>query len=910
LAIFSFPFLAQNGFAKLMGLEDTSPITAEMEGVDSGLGEAPPTSDKKMHSPPDDMETEMTEVVETVTHKTRGKTRLLKLKKDSLPPSFISDETAHQPFRKSSRKKQKKDSEPDKIMEEKQKKSLQKVAEWLMKVPTEGSLELDKLDEDTGDSDSCSSASTIDINTHNRAVNPKREERSKALEEQVFGAVYKRERKGKRTISPPLHVFSKTPRNKETQIVSKMRKRNTLTPADKSESSMEEEQQGIEEENDTSSEIFIKAKQKEVTKEHSKDKCGEELNRIPESDNIDANEDFPCSASDIGQLPHRKSNRRTRNALQQVDSDLLEQAEAKSESAERKQTEKRKSKNKKSEKSKPARVPKPLVLVGVTNGETSPKARPRSEEVQVHIENYPSSEDQEIPVMRITRRSRRLQVFAEEVQEGHKKANLKAKTAEKARNVAKQSEEAKGGTLDHKASTRNGNMTRGAERNGCVFDQELEEIENLDSGERTSSLRPTEDVKESIAEVPNVSPLSEAHASCHAVPSSTSPAPAVVEPTLGSGDRNDTRLETFARRTECAGTEDEEDRNDSELDTEQLLKSFKATKRKSFLLGAPNVKRSRGLGQEDLQEAEVKPPLCSGVESTKNPIHTKVPGISTQEELRDDENSSWSDFISPSNSPAQKRKPVIEKPDEMVVEASVPDGSCSGEDSAGGNGVSRNSVSSALTPNKVSTRDIESPHLSVGPQVFDSGFCFRAAEDEELNEPSKCSQGTENQPDCATRDAGRGKETRDEAAARGTRSVHGTRHVFDAESSLTPNGLGLPAAQIVHEATSPSCHSSIDGATGKRTRARRLESSESESSEEGLPTLTEIFGTSAPPPPPPAVTEDPGCEGAAAGGGQPSSRPAACPSPDGVHSSQGSVDLFGTPEERKLILTNQNSSKV
>uniref|UniRef100_A0A8C2YX02 BRCT domain-containing protein n=2 Tax=Cyclopterus lumpus TaxID=8103 RepID=A0A8C2YX02_CYCLU len=883
-----------------MGLEDTSPMTTEIEGLDSGLGEAPPTSDKKMHSPTDNLETEMTEVVETLTHKTRGKTRFLKLEKASLPPSLISDETEHQPLRKSSRKKQKKDLEPDKILEEKQKKSLQKVAEWLMKVPTEGSLELDKRNEDTEDSDSCSSGSTIDINTHNRDVNPKREERAKALEEQVFGAVYKRERRGNRTISPPLHVFSKTPTTKK-QIISKIRKRKTLTPVDTSESGMEEEQQGIEEGNDTSSDIVTKAKQTEVMEDNSKDKYGEELNKMPESDKIDDNDDFRCSASDIRQLPHRKSNRGTRNAPQQVDSDLQEQAEAKSESAEQKQTEKRKSKNKRSEKSKTARVPKPLVLVGVTDGETSPKARPRSE-VQVHIENYPSSEDQEIPVMRITRRSRRLQLFAEEVQEGHK-TNLKANIAEKGNNVAKQSEEAKGGTLDYKASTQNGNMTRVAERNGCIFDQELEEIENMESGERT-----TEDVKESIAEVPNVSPLSEANAACYVVPSSTSPATAVVEPTLESDDQNNTH------QTKCAGTEDEEDKNDSELDTEQLLKSFKATKRKSFLLGAPNVKRSRGLDQENLQaaEAEVKQRLCSGVESKKNLVYTKVPEISKQEALRDNENSSWSDFISPSNSPIHTRKPVIEKPDQVAVEASIPDDSCSGQDSAGGTCVSRNSVSSALTPNKV--QDIESTHLSVGPQVLDSGLCFRAVEHEELNEPSKCSQVTENQLDCTVRDAGQGKEIRDrvsvhKSAASGTHSVNSTQQSLNAESSLTPNGLGLPVVQIVHEATShshgsgePSSHSSIKSVPRKRTRARRLESSfESDCSEEGLPTLTEIFGTSVRPP---AMTKDQGdsrednrCEGAIAGGAQQLSRPPACPSPDCVNSSQGSVDLFGTPDE-------------
>ncbi|XP_075949875.1 uncharacterized protein LOC142951892 [Anarhichas minor] len=868
---------AQNGFAKLMGLEDTSPMTTEIEGLDSGLGEAPPT---KMHSPMDHLEpveTEMSEVVETSTHKTRGKIRFRKSEKASLPSSLIPDETEHQPLRKSSRKKQKKDSEPDKILEEKQKKSLQKVAEWLMKVPTEGSLELEKPNEDTDDSDSCSSASTIDIKIHNSQVNPKREERAKALEEQVFGAVYKRERRGNRTtISPPLHVFIQTPTTKETRITSKTRKKkkNTLTPADfvkktssEDKSDMEEEQQGIEEVNNTSSDIVTKAKQTD-----DEDKYGEELNNMPERDKIDGNDDVPCPALDIGQqLPDRKSNRRTRNTLQQVDSDLQEQAKAKSESAEQRKTEKRKSKSMRSEKGKPARVSKPLVLVGVKNGETSPKARPRSEEVQVHIENYPSSKDQEVPLMKSTRRSRRLQLFTEEVQEGHKKANSKANKAEKDGSVAKQPEEAKGGALDDQASPQNEDMTRVAERNGCIFDQELEEIENMESDERASYLSPTEAVEESIAEVPDAEALSEANAACRVavVPSSASPATAVVEPTLEGDDQNNTQ------QAQCA---DEEDKNDSEVDTEQLLKSFKATKRKSFLLGRPNVKRSRGLDEENLPgaEAEGNQRVCSGVGSTKSQIYTKVPEITNQEALRDTENSSWSDFISPSNSPVHTRKLVIEKPNPVVVEASIPD-SCSGQDSAGGN-----CVSSALPPNKVSKRDIESP------RVFDSGLCFRAVEHEERHEPSKYSQTTEDQRDCSVRDAGKGKEIGD-----------GAEHFLNAECSLTPDGLGVPVVQIVREAASyshgsgePSSHSSVRDVPRKRTRARRLESSyESDCSEEGLPTLTEIFRTS--PPPLPAVTKDQGDsgEGDTAGGAQ------QCPSPDCVNSSQGSVDLFGTPEE-------------
>ncbi|XP_044033592.1 breast cancer type 1 susceptibility protein homolog isoform X2 [Siniperca chuatsi] len=927
---------AQNGFARLMGLEDTSPLTTENEGLDSGLGDAPPTSDKKMHSPTDNLdplETEMSEVVEkaTSTHKTRDKMRLPKSEKASLHPSLIPDETENQPLRKSSRKKPEKDLEPDKIFNQKQKKSLEKVAEWLMKVPTEGSLELEKPNEDTDDSDSCSSTSTIDVKQLTSDLNPRREDRAKALEEQVFGAVYKRERRGNKTISPPLNVFVEPPTTKETQTpetVSKRRKKNTLTSADfvkksssvdKNESDMEEEQQLIEV-NDTSRDIFKEAEQIEVMEENDIDKYGEELNNFPESDKNNGKDEVPCPVSDIGQQqPERKSKKRTHNTLQQVDSDLQEQAKAKSESTEQKITDKRKGKNKRSEKGKPARVPKPLVLVGVQNGETSPKTRLRSEEVQVHIENYPSSEDQEIPVTRSNRRSRRLQLFAEEVQEGHKKANLKVNIPEKDSNVAEQSEDAKGGSLDNTASPKHGNMTKVAERNGCIYDQDLGGIDNMESGVRTSYLRPTEYAEESIAEVPNAETLSEAGAICYVpvVPSSASPTEAaVVDATLESDNPknhfpNSVQLETSACETKCAGIENEEDKNDSELDTEQLLWSFKATKRKSFHLGGPNVKRSRSLDQENVQvaEAEANQCVCSGVESAKNLIYTKRSEITNQEALRENENSSCSDFISPTNSPVLTRKTVVEKPDQVVVEASIPDSSCSGQDSAGENCISRNSVSSALTPNKVSKRERESPHLSVVPQVVDSGLCFTAIEHEALNEPSTYSQITENRLDCTMRDAGKVEEITDSSSTASGKHPGNTAEQFlNAEYSLTPDGLGIPVVQTVREAKSYSSgsgelsvHSSIKSMPRKRTRAQRLDSSsESDCSGEGLPTLNQIFGTSAPPS---AVTQDQGdsseanrCEGVTADGAERLSRPPACPSPDCVNSSQASVDLFGTPE--------------
>ena len=889
------PFLAQNGFARLMELEDTSPLTTENEGLDSGLGEAPPTSDKKMHSSTDNLkplETETSDIVEkaTSTRKTREKMRVSELEESSLHPLLIPDETEHPPLRKSSRKKRKKDSEPDKILDQKQKKSLEKVAEWLMKVPTEGSLELEKPDDDTDDSDSCSSDSTIDVRQHNSDVYHKRENHAKALEEQVFGAVYKRGRRMNRSTSPG-NVFVKPLKTKVRMTPDFSMK---TTSDDKSDSDKEEEQQMTDEVKDTSSDILKEAEEMAVMEENDVDKYEEDLTNFTESDKNNDKEEVPCPVSDIGQ-PERKSMKRTRNTQQQVDSDLLEQT--KSESTEQKKVDKRKGKNTKSEKCKPARVTKPLVLVEVQNGETSPKTRPRSEEVQVHIENYPSSEDQDIHVTRITRRSRRLQVFTEEVQEDHKKANLKTpKVPKKVSKVAEQSKGTKGGTVVNTASPTNKNMTKAPERNGCIYDQDLGGIENMESGEKTPFMGPQDNANESIAEVPNPETLSKASPACYvpAVPSSISPAEAAaVDPTFESHSPNHIQLDNSACETECAGIENEEDKNDSELDTEQLLRSFKATKRKSFHLGGPNVKRSRSSDQENFQCTELG----------KNRLHTKLSEITNKEALRDHENLSGSDFISPSISPRLRTNTVVEKTDQGVVEASIPESRCSGQDNSGGNGVSRNSISSPLTPNKVSKREIESPHLSVVPEVVDSGLHFVAVEQEQLNEPKQlyCPMSEE-------------RESITVASASLKHSVTNTEQILNTESSLTPDGLGIPIIQIVDEAKSSSngsgelsAQSSIKPMPRKRTRAQRLESSSDSSacSGEDLPTLNEIFGTSAPPA---AATQDQGKsdkanrrKGLGAGGGAQLSRPPACPSPDFVNSSQASVDLFGTPDDCKLI---------
>ncbi|KAM4524880.1 uncharacterized protein PAE49_001017 [Odontesthes bonariensis] len=879
---------AQNGFARLMGLEDSVPLTTENEGLDSGLGDAPPTSDKKLSSPADNLEPETTDVDEraTATHKAKSKKRSAKLEKASPCSVLDQDETEDQPLRKSSRKKKKKDLEPDEILQQKKKKSLEKVAEWLWNVPIEVDPELENPRQNADDSDGCSSTSTLDVQPQKSGVNPTKVDRAKALEEQVFGAVYKR--KGNKAASPPLKVLVEPPTATEMQThegVSKRRKRNDL--------SVVEKQEMLKEINDTSSDIFKEAEQMEVGQEHDAGADVDDLNRLSEGDKYKDEREVP-------QQPETRTKKRTRTTLRRVDIDLQEHVPVDSEGAEQKKTDRRKGKNMRSER-KPTRVLKPLVLVGVHNGDTSPKATERSEEVQVQIESYPSSGDQESAPIRSRRRSRRLQLFVEEVQEAHKKAHPKARAPRKDSTVAKQSEDAKGETLDDTAPRKSGNATNAAKRNGCIYDRDIEGIESMETNEKTSYLRAAE------AEAPPANTVSEADAACSAsvVPNSTSQSDAsVVEPTLGSEkSTNNSPLkiqqETSVSENICGATENEEDKNESELDTEQLLKSFKATKRKSFHLGEQNLKKSGHSNKENVAAAKVENSHdCSGIESAHKQMFGTIP-----EDSKSSEKSPCSDLIPPSNSPIHTRKNFFEKPDQVVVEVSIPESSCSGQESTDGNCPLRNSLCSGLSPNKVSKPNRESSPFSVVPQVVDSGLRFTATEHEELNEASKCSQVTESQLDCTARDAGKETEIKDGI------SVGHTEPILIAESSLTPEGLVDPAVQSAREAKTNnnsgsgevSGHSSINCNPGTKRRVQRLDSSsesDSNESKEELPSLTQIFGTSARPTAGNQEQRDCSkvkrCEDA---GVTADAAEAACPSLDSVDSSQASVDLFGTPDE-------------
>ncbi|KAM6896878.1 uncharacterized protein FYW49_018258 [Xenentodon cancila] len=883
---------AQSGFARLMGLEDSGPLTTENGGLDSGLGDAP-LSDKKMSNP----EAETTDLTDQAAsaHRRRSRRRSAELEKASNSGNSFQIQDEAEP--KHLRNKQRKYLEAEKIFEQKKKKSLEKVAEWLMKVPPE------KPHENEDDSDSCSSTSTIDIKLHNIEVNSKREERTKRLEEQVFGAVYKR--RSNRGASPPLKEFVEPSTAAETQThrgVSKVR--NDQTP---------EEPQKTEETKDISSDIFEEAEQTEVGLECDMAANAEELHHLSEGEKTKGDREVPGSVSDTEQQqPETKGKKGTRSTLQDVDTDLQEQAQAKSEGGDQKRADRRKAKNTRSEK-KLDKVSKPLVLVGVNNKETSPTAEERSQ-VQVQIENYPSSGEQEIPVMRSTRRSRRLQFFAEGVQKGPRRVGLNTSAPIKDSSLEEQSKAPRGEKLDSKAPLKSASRSKVARGNGCIYEQDIGGIESMEIGEKTPDLRPAD------VEVPHAEALPEPNDAFRVsvVPNSTSPCDtAGVNPTFESGKQASNSLHSIQKETSCSkakgpGGEKEDEKNDSELDTEQLLKSFKATKRKSFHLGEPNVKKKRHSDKEtvDSTEAEENHSYGPDAESAPKQMIGSIP-----EATKDRENPSCSDLISPSNSPIQTRRGVREKPDQEALEAAALEITCSGQDSFAGN--------SGLSPNKVSKRDRESSPLSVVPQVVDSGLCFTVVEREDRNETSKSSQITE--VGGTPTDAGMVMETRGStsdgksAPAERCSPVIAAEQTLIAESSLTPDDLQAPAAQVVQETVTNSngsrvvsTRSSIKSRPTKKRRAQRLESSsdsDSSGSKDELPTLQEIFGTSSHSA---AGNRDQGdsaepdrCEGVPA---EPVSQLPACPSPDCVDSSQASVDLFGTPEECDVPVTGAGVS--
>lgn len=821
--IFVFLFLALNNYADLMGFGETSPLTTENEGLDSGLGDAPSTSQKKISTATHAVDTEMVEMTAT-PHKLGGS--LLEEE-----PSLKQGDTQSQTVRSQSRISNQK----EKILEQKQKSSVEKVAEWLMKVSNEGGLELENLNNVDADSDSCSFSSTIDVKTENCVPNQPKREKTKALEDQVFGAVYRRERKGTRTVPPPLDDCNK-PDQTESEGVSENSGRKT----------------GV----------------KPAAADKKKKNCSAVLEekltvddyggKNAENGNNNGKEEAPRRRQRV-----RKKTNRMQSTVLQVDNDLQQQAESTSHIL--KTRNKKRSQNLRSDKSKSVSETKPLELISVQNEQTGPLAQPKSHDVQVQIENYPSSEDQELPSKRNTRSSKKLKAFVDAIWGGSRKARSNVDSKEN--NASEQPNETGGKSLEKetKQITRTSFV---AVRNGCVCNEDPGGIETMDAGRI-----PQEKGKDSMSEAANS--VREGSAACApAMLNSASPSEVAISPTYRP--TNSAQLDAAVYETPQAGDEEEEkeeERNDSELDTEQLLRSFKGTKRKSFHLGGgSSMKRSRSADETEAQHCDV----LDGREK----LSVRMPKASEGSGL-DCENLS-ADVLSAQPVGNASLEKTQQEP--MCVD-SLP------SHSPGLDTVGHKSASSPLPPNIQSKRcEADSLSPSVEPRVGESGLYFvSVAQGHQADISSPLPQTGGNRPTVSKRDKVEDRNS--------TRSGKLTlEQIANEESSLTPDGLDVTWGGNSQQKTKRcsgeefSSLSPIESASRKRSRKLKSSSESSNSSGDDLPTLAQILGGS--------VRDEIPEQGAASTGFRQGAAEGVQEQLDQEHqSSQVSVDLFGTPEE-------------
>lgn len=665
------------------------------------------------------------------------------------------------PLTRLSRQKQTKDEGPEQIFENRKKKSKQKVAEWLMRAPAEGSLELAQPAEVArAFDDSDSSASTLDLQTLS-----KKEQVAKTLEEHVFGVTYTRKQRGNQRDGNKSRSHSSEKGKKMTGTEEKRVDLEAPATTDISEEPGNCESQTT------------------------------ELDKSPENDEMTILH------------PERKATKRSRSALQQVDSDL--QAKAETESSAPKKAGRRRGP---SERGKSARAVQPLVLVGVQDGGGDAKRKLPSEAAQVHIENYPSSEDQEAAVTTGTGRSRRLQNVRQAA------APQKAATRQAARALRMDAKD--GGTSD---------LATACESNGCVYDKDICAIENMD-------------ISHVEALVQGVPPPTESEAGAVRDPPPIPPSAAL----LGASP------EEPAPRLMPSGQAEKEDCHDSEMDTAQILRSFKATKRKSFRLARQGGKKSRSQDEEVAHSSGKRCLTRLALRRSKQ----------QQQGLDLSDPSTCSDLLPPTNSPARKM-------DAKAVAAPVLLGS---------------SLSSALSPNKVTRRETESPLASMLPQVADSGLRFH--ERREI-------------PESPFESAGRDL-AQDPAAATGNCSASTSQHLANADCSLTPDGLGVQPSQPPHGTqTSPrtSARSNPSRRTRRRTRRLRYSSESLSGSQDTSSTFPAILHG--------AAAQPHGAQDAAeANQRQADDVAVRCESPDCITASQASVDLFDSPEEREKQAEN------
>ncbi|XP_053720687.1 uncharacterized protein LOC128758595 isoform X2 [Synchiropus splendidus] len=789
---------AQNRFALVMGFEDDNPAR-QPDGLDCGLGvvqQSPaimPDGWKNNEALIKSKEIEEGDK-NAISYLPTGHKAIHSECEAGASVIITSGQLDGRTRRRCARKKQAK--EPEHVLEQKRKKSMEKVAMWLSKVPAEGVLGLEKSTEEANYSDS--STSTLDIKLYNVEVNSSSKgDQAKVLEEQVFGAVYKRGRRANRFSFHP----QKTPTPSRPKSISNLEKFSGASQSVRNCHNVEANEQL---ENETCSHVERAAC--ETGRDETK-----KINERIMVDKFLENEAHKCHDEDRASRQPRRSSKRKRNTLQEFDSNL--KVPKREGNCMPKKTDKRQGKG--------VQVSKPLVLEQIDYQETIPKANVQAEVVQIHIENYPSSEE---TTMRTTTRSSSRFQFNEA---------FKDKNAPESMRKNSKSDKAQ---LQVKPLS----ILSSDQRNGCICDNYMQGIENMDENEAVTPL-----ADKSLCKIVSPSPGS---ATGKAV-TYQQPKGSIVHVSETTETRN----------------ESEEDKNDSEMDTEQLVKSFKSTKRKSFHLGDPSEKRSPSVGEKPVLINET-------VEGDATSSKSKCVKTTSQSSVGDVDNSNCSALIPPSN---------IEAEDDQAQPSGL---ACSPEQDS----------RSSLSPNKVSKLLSHSSPCSSVTQIGDSGLYHQAVKRISLEPLSQ--DAPDSMQNSASLDIVKGvqNELSQETHA-------GLLNVY----SLIHDGLDASHDSVRTNRLSQSL-GVLPANQNQRKEPLRLESpSGSEKCDNDLPALVQILEVSAHDPHDDndrkqgaertgVVTEEQQCLAPS------------CSSPDYVQSSQASVDLFDPPAMAEALGHHNN----
>lgn len=924
-----------------MCLGDSCPATSQQDHLDSSLGDLPQKSKTNPAVPEN-----------------------VPLRREA-SDSPTQQEVAPDEGKHSRRRSKRLCLDPDRIMDKREKKSVQKVSEWLLKISpafdaqAEGSAEGDfpmYTDSDAEKESTASAASTEINNSANDKADASliREVPCRGLEEQVFGAVYKRERRVAKSrvtksFSPareitPVICYGNLSEKDEKIETPKRRSSRKLTPADFiRKASNEDKEDGLDKE--------------EVDKGSKQEKSSKLLRSSGEQEKVvqsGPDENAELTESPAFEVPLKKPGRRSKMQVvwQDVDRDMTEKANNTDSKKEQKRpiTRSRRDTTKDDdlEKGKNAKYAKSLALISAGSEivELTEKvpSNPKLVEAEVNIESYPSSSELKSPDARKTRRSLRLQEFTAEVQGLPRKKRSKRALSKPAdgpeNNPSANLDEPNAKTAHVGTSQINASQSEKPEcsmrRNGCVSNDDFENIEIMQSSEDAAAPKCVSEatiaeenslfsvVPDSVDQDKDVLPYSTKAAN------STSPLAALVPETLPQKQQDSPSTKTQTLAVEHRDTEQEDDTNDSELDTEQLMKSFKGTKRKSFYLGSPRTSHSRT--QEILEE-----------DKQKSIDQTEIPGISPN-----------SDQVLPSNpcvTTSQTSQSCVVSVGLLQVKSPVLPTDTQKHNSSRTSGASDHLEKDAKSQDSSRSQDSRPPFKA---DLANSVLLFSASMTQEQPQISHNKDSTKSPKSSEI------QVRKISSIPLETMTSSGTQ-CNNFESSVTPDGLVPNGPEAPELATTQNVDKLDEGEflpqprLRRKRKAQKLESSDSESSVESdvLPPLAQIFKSQHPSPPSakdsvenslnqeakeqsPKPGEEPASQDSHSRS-EPdpqSSSSSQCVAPyqnpesvqdvnsndvcDGgipdpacrdewITSSQGSVDLFGTPRESKcLILVTHN----